>query len=226
MFLKLPITDFLKTKATTVPSSHHIVVSMSSTPRNMVGNYSGVSLVAQYLETFKYRTLGHHSITDSVIETVHAKAIQLDEALLDADRLEEVSEENPTLDSIMNAFLQLGFVKHATVQYVNNAQYDLKYFIWQYGAMIAQLKVTSSTYNADGFDISTVGEVLSEDFYKGMIAVGFDSNCVICQNSRGIYAGSLGFHKIPWSVFTQLCVNGAVFDVYMDRASNKMVWDT
>lgn len=226
MFLKLPITNFLKTKATTVPSSHHIIVSMSSTPRNMVGNYSGVSLVAQYLETFKYRTLGHHSITDSVIETVHAKAIQLDEALLDADRLEEVSEENPTLDSIMNAFLQLGFVKHATVQYVNNAQYDLKYFIWQYGAIIAQLKVTSSTYNADGFDISTVGEVLSEDFYKGMIAVGFDSNCVICQNSRGIYAGSLGFHKIPWNIFTQLCVNGAVFDVYMDRASNKMIWDT
>ncbi len=226
MFLKLPITNFLKTKAATVPSSHHIIVSMSSTPRNMVGNYSGVSLVAQYLETFKYRTLGHHSITDSVIETVHAKAIQLDEALLDADRLEEVSEENPTLDSIMNAFLQLGFVKHATVSSVNNAQYALKYFIWQYGAMIAQLKVTSSTYNADGFDISTVGEVLSEDFYKGMIAVGFDSNCVICQNSRGIYAGSLGFHKIPWNVFTQLCVNGAVFDVYMDRASNKMIWDT
>lgn len=226
MFLKLPITNFLKTKATTVPSSHHIIVSMSSTPRNMVGNYSGVSLVAQYLETFKYRTLGHHSITDSVIETVHAKAIQLDEALLDADRLEEVSEKNPTLDSIMNAFLQLGFIKHATVQYINNAQYDLKYFIWQYGAMIVQLKVTSSTYNADGFDISTVGEVLSEDFYKGMIAIGFDSNCVICQNSRGIYAGSLGFHKIPWNVFTQLCVNGAVFDVYMDRASNKMIWDT
>lgn len=226
MFLKFSTTNFLKTKTTTVPSSYNIIASMSSTPRNMVGNYSGVSLVAQYLETFKYRTLGHYSISNSVIEAVHAKAVQLDESLLDIGSLEDVSEENPTLDSIMNAFLQLGFVKHATVQYVNNAQYDLKYFIWQYGAMIVQLKVTSSTYNANGFDISTVGEVLSEDFYKGMIAVGFDSNCVICQNSRGIYAGSLGFHKIPWNVFTQLCVNGAVFDVYMDRASNKMVWDT
>ena len=46
MFLKLPITDFLKTKATTVPNSYNIIASMSSTPRNMVGNYSGVSLVA------------------------------------------------------------------------------------------------------------------------------------------------------------------------------------
>ena len=134
MFLKFSTTNFLKTKTTTVPGSYNIIASMSSTPRNMVGNYSGVSLVAQYLETFKYRTLGHYSISNSVIEAVHAKAVQLDESLLDIGSLEDISEENPTLDSIMNAFLQLGFVKHATVQYVNNAQYDLKYFIWQYGA--------------------------------------------------------------------------------------------
>lgn len=77
--------------------------------------------------------------------------------------------------------------------------------------MILETKITSTTYNASGFDISSAGTLLTEDFTKGFITVGYDNTYLYLQNNLGINSGSLGLMRMTWSVFPQLAVKGAVF---------------
>jgi len=65
---------------------------------------------------------------------------------------------------------------------------------------VLETKITDQTYNAYDYQIDAVGTVLNEDFTKGFIAFGYDASSVYLQNSLGPAAGSLGFHKMPWTV--------------------------
>lgn len=181
---------------------------------------NGDSLVIQYLENILYRTTAHLEIDKGDLTMLWEKAIALDEEL---EELEAVSDECPTLHNCMQASIDLGFVKGCTVQHIKPVISDIKYFIRQYNGVLVQLKATSTTYNTSSFVISDVGTVLTEDFTKGFIAHSYNSSDVILQNSRGIHCGSLGYHKMSWTTFSNLVLDAAVFDVWADRASKKMI---
>lgn len=98
----------------------------------------------------------------------------------------------------------------AEIGFVSPAADHLKYYIRQYGQLIIETKITSTTYNQHEYDISAVGEDLGfDDYSKGFIAYGYDASWIYAQNSLGPFAGSLGFHRISWSVVPQLVKRGA-----------------
>lgn len=222
MFLNLNKTwpQYLPANASATPAEVNNIAMWQSPPRAEDGVMNGASLVVQYLENILYRTTAHLEIDHADLVALWERAILLDE---DLEELETISDECPTLHNCMQAAIDLGFVKGCTVQHIKPSIADIKYFIRQYNGVIVQLKATTTTYNADSFAISDVGIVLTEDFNKGFIAHSYNSSDVVLQNSRGIYCGSLGYHKMAWTTFSNLVLDAAVFDVWADRASGKMV---
>lgn len=225
MFLKINKTWplYLTGIAANTPNTVNNIQLWQSPPRAENSVMNGASLVIQYLENILYRTTGHLEIDQSDLVKLWERAILLDEAFVDAGELEMASDECPTLHSCMQAAIDLQFVKGCTVQHIRPNVADIKYFIRQYNGVIVQLKATTTTYNITGFTIADVGTVLSEDFNKGFIAHGYSSDVVLLQNSRGVCCGSLGYHKMSWTTFNNLVLDAAVFDVWADRASGKMV---
>lgn len=223
MFLKLNKIwpYYLPIVESKIPSAVNNIGLWQSPPRGEDSIMNGASLVIQYLENILYRTTDNLEIDRSDLIALWEKAIILDENL--EDSVEALSDEYPTLHSCMQAAIDLEFVKGCTVQHIRPSVADIKYFIRQYNGVIVQLKITSTTYNADTFVINDVGSILTEDFTKGFIAHSYSDQVVILQNSRGIHCGSLGYHKMSWTTFSNLILDAAVFDVWADRASNKMV---
>lgn len=184
----------------------------SSVPESSSQKLAGVQLVAQYVESYRFKTEGVCQIQTAQLESVHSKAYELDEAASDAGLLDYASDTYPSVNSIMQAFIDLGYVTNASgIGYVRPQQNAIKYFVRQYGGVVLETKITDQTHNAYDYGIDAVGSTLNEDFTKGFIAFGYDASNLYVQNSLGICAGSLGFHKIPWAVATQLAVKGAVF---------------
>ena len=171
-------------------------------------------MVAQYIEGYKFRTDSAKLITATCIQNVKTAALALDEADCDQDKIDYSSDTWPSLNNVMQAFINLGYVSDvAAVGYIKNQQNDLKYFIRQYGGIIVETKLTTTTYNAYNYDIGSAGTVSNEDFTKGFIAYGYDASYIYLQNSLGPKCGSLGFHRMPWSVATSIIVKGAVFEL-------------
>lgn len=140
------------------------------------------------------------------------RAYELDEVAEENDYFDYSSENFPSANSVMQAFIDLKYVVNASgIGYVRPSRDDVKYFIRQYGGIILETKITSTTYNAYDYLIQSAGTVLYEDFTKGFIAFGYDPTNIYLQNSLGLAAGSLGFHAMPWTVADQLMVKGCVF---------------
>jgi len=128
-------------------------------------------------------------------------------------------EDYPQLKSLLDACQYVSYVCNGTgnlgqvgaeAGFMTNAPNHLKYYIRQYGQLILETKITSTTYNQHEIDINSVGEELEYDGYsKGFIAYGYDQNCIYVQNTLGPFAGSLGFHRMSWNVVPQLVLRGA-----------------
>lgn len=212
MFLKLLNTSKLTLATSTKSTKRSDFIGLSSSPNSVSGNIAGTSLVAQYLQGYRFWTNSHQKINATALTAVHTKAIQLDEKLLDDELIEEVSETYPTMKSTLQAFIDLNYVKNVDgVKFIKNDQTSLKYYMYQYSGILIDCKLTSTTYNAHGVDISSAGEELNEYFSKGFIAYGFNSTHMYVQNSLGINNGSIGFHRIPWNVATSIINYGICF---------------
>ena len=186
-------------------------IDYTSSPNSWTDELAGVSLVLQYLQGYNFRTFGHKKAnTKSQLTAVHAAAVALDESL--ESILDDLSEMYPTLHSVMQAFADKGYAIHSEgPKMIKNTIDDIKGMIYEYGGIILECKLTDTTYNAHGYDIDSAGTEINESFTKGFIAYGFDSDYVYVQNSLGINAGSIGFHRIPWKIIPQLVVCGACY---------------
>lgn len=188
-------------------------IGLSSSPNSFSGNLAGISLVVQYLQGYRFRTNSHSKVSDTAtMNKIWTEAIKLDEKLVDQELLEEASEMYPSLKSTMQAFIDLGYVQNVDgVKFIKNDAASLKYYMYQYGGIIIECNLTSTTYNAHDVDISSAGELQNEYFTKGFIAYGFDDKYIYAQNSLGIHNGSIGFHRIPWSIVPQIVIHGACY---------------
>lgn len=214
MFLKILNTSKLQyLPSSSSGTKRNDFIGLSSSPNSFSGNLAGVSLVAQYLQGYRFMTNSHQKITNqSLLSNVHAKALQLDSSLLDEGMIDEASDTYPTLKSIMQAYIDLSYAKNVDgVKFIHNDTSSLKYYMYQYSGIIIECKLTSTTYNAHGIDISAAGELQNEYFTKGFIAYGFDSTYMYVQNSLGINNGSIGFHRIPWTIVPSIVIHGACY---------------
>jgi len=162
----------------------------------------------QYVEGYVYRTWDLVRAEPEMIDQIYQSARATD-GLDDGDY--------PSAISLMLACGEKGYVCNGTgagkielaVGYVRNQAADLKYFLRQYGQLILETKITSTTYNQNNYEIASAGTNLNFDEYsKGFIMYGYDSSYIYIQNSRGPYAGSYGFHKMPWSIVPNLVLRG------------------
>lgn len=127
----------------------------SAPPATDCKSMGGVRLVAQYVESYRFKTNGICRIQDGLLQKALARAYELDQAAEDAGRFDYSSENFPSANSVMQAFIDLEYVVNADgVGYVRPQQADVKYFIRQYGGILLEMKVTSSTYNAYDYYIS------------------------------------------------------------------------
>lgn len=118
----------------------------------------------------------------------------------------------------MQACFSLGYVCNGTggsalgceIGYVRNQTNDLKYFLRQYGQLIIETNLTTTTYNQYGYEINSAGTALEyAEYSKGFIMYGYDANGIFIQNTLGPFVGSLGFHHMTWSVVSQVVKRGA-----------------
>lgn len=175
----------------------------------------GALLVMQYVEGYMYRTYGMRRASDALADAVLAKAREMER---DSDD-EFQDDDYPQLKTLLDACQLAGCVCNgegnlgqvgAEAGFVSNAPDHLKYYIRQYGQLILETKLTSTTYNQYGITIDSAGESLDYDNYsKGFIAYGYDANWIYVQNSLGPFAGSLGFQRISWGVVPALVRRGA-----------------
>jgi len=135
-------------------------IAYSGPPQPGTSAYPGAALVAQYLESFQFRTGAAGRVQEAKIRAAAQKAAALDEADFDAGAIECVSETCPSLNNLMKAFVELGYAQNTNgVGFVKAAQADVKYFIRQYNGIVLEMKITNTTYNASGFDISSAGSL-------------------------------------------------------------------
>jgi len=191
---------------------------MAAAPRSPDPNkpgQEGAVLVMQYIEGYVYRTYGLRRAGYSNIEALCSKARQME---AESGTGSQDPEDYPMLETLMKACQQTGYVCNGTgasaldleVGYIKNQINDLKYFIRQYGQLIIETKLTTSTYNQYDYTIAEVGEDLGYDEYsKGFIAYGYNGDYMYIQNTLGPFAGMLGFHRVPWSIVPQLVYRGA-----------------
>lgn len=176
-------------------------------PISYVGEKSGTALVAQYLGTL-FNKIGYSaSIDEAVVNAIYDESCSL-------DRQNGIqSGMFPTLESSMNACMQLGFVKNTELTMFNDVK-TLKWQMHEYKNAIVQLSLTDTTKNAYNFEISSTGYQLADGKYtKGFIVMQYDSEGLILQNSLGRNAGAAGFNRIAWPVFESLFVDGSTFKV-------------
>ena len=213
MFVKILNTSTLPYLQSSKAVKRKDFIGLSSSPNAFSDNLAGISLVAQYLQGYRFWTNSHSKITDqAILRRVFNKAIELDEKLVDSGLLEEASDTYPSLKSTMQAFIDLNYVKNVDgVKFIKNDTASLKYYMYQYSGIILECNLTSTTYNAHDVDISSAGDLQNEYFTKGFIAYGFDDKYVYAQNSLGIHNGSIGFHRIPWSIIPQIVIHGACY---------------
>ena len=176
-------------------------------PISYVGEKSGTALVAQYLGTL-FNKIGYSaSIDEAVVNTIYDESCSL-------DRQNGIqSGMFPTLESSMNACMQLGFVKNTELAMFNDVK-TLKWQMHEYKNAIVQLSLTDTTKNAYDFEISSTGYQLADGKYtKGFIVMQYDSEGLILQNSLGRNVGAAGFNRMAWPVFESLFVDGSTFKV-------------
>ena len=176
-------------------------------PMSYVGEKSGTALVAQYLGTL-FNKIGYSaSIDEAVVNAIYDESCSL-------DRQNGIqSGMFPTLESSMNACMQLGFVKNTELTMFNDVK-TLKWQMHEYKNAIVQLRLTDTTKNAYDFKISSTGYQLADGKYtKGFIVMQYDSEGLILQNSLGRNAGAAGFNRMAWPVFESLFVDGSTFKV-------------
>ena len=205
--------------ASTVPASWN-GIKFAPAPRmpDSLGiGGEGAVLVMQYIEGYMYRTYGLYRVSDEKATAILEKAREIESAKYnDID-----TEDYPRLDMLLEACQlianpvvcngtgNLGRVG-ADAGFVSNTPDHLKYYIRQYGQLILETKITSTTYNQYGYTIDSVGESLEyENYSKGFIAYGYDANYIYMQNSLGPFAGKLGFHRMSWKVVPALVRRGA-----------------
>lgn len=155
-------------------------------------------------------------INDSNLVSLSEKAKKLDDTLSENNFVKASSEKYPSLQSLMESAILLNFVNHVNgVGYIAPTVNDLKYFTYQYGGIILECKLTDNTYQTAGhrigYNISSVGNLITEDFTKGFITCGYDADYLYVQNSLGLRTGSCGFHRIEWKIIPSLVVKGACF---------------
>ena len=119
-------------------------------PISYVGEKSGTALVAQYLGTL-FNKIGYSaSIDEAVVNAIYDESCSL-------DRQNGIqSGMFPTLESSMNACMQLGFVKNTELTMFNDVK-TLKWQMHEYKNAIVQLSLTDTTKNAYDFEISSTG---------------------------------------------------------------------
>lgn len=172
----------------------------------------------QYLEGYLYRTYGMYRATSGKIDELLEKARDIERtAESDYD-----PDEYPQLKTLLDACQTIKCVCNgdgagaavATAGFVKNSANDLKYYIRQYGQLILETKITSTTYNQYEYTINDIGEDLGFDEYsKGFIAYGYNANWIYVQNTLGPFAGMLGFHRISWNIVPQLVLRGACWQL-------------
>lgn len=182
----------------------------------------GASLVIQYIEGYIYRTYGLYRANNNYIEALYNKAIEIESETNNEYNYDDL----PKLESLMKACQLLGYVCNGIgnkagnsalnleIGYVKNNINDLKYFIRQYGQLILETKLTSTTYNQYNYSIKTIGDDLEYDEYsKGFIMYGYDDEYIYIQNSLGSFAGLCGFHRMPWTIVPNLVLRGACWQL-------------
>lgn len=179
----------------------------SVTPMAATGIVSGAGVVAQYLSCYRNRMSAFQRLDDAAkLEQLRAKACQLDQAYA------ENACDLPTLKGLLDAAADLGYVKNAGTAFFCTKD-AFKYYSRDYGAVICEFKLTTSTYNAHSFEITGAGSSVSDDVTKGFVCFGYDADGVLLQNTLSPSSGSLGFNKMTWAAFEQLFVQGACFTV-------------
>lgn len=174
-------------------------------PKNVVGVKSGTAVVCSYLESFKLRTDGHGEIGQAGIDGLF-------QAALAREQTSRPSAAIPSLKSLADACVAQSYVLNAGVGWFNTAD-AFRYFMSEYKAAIVELKVTTAVFSAADFLISDVGSLIDDTRTKGFVACCYDSDHVLLQNTLGESAGIAGFHKMTWSVFQRLLVQGLIFTV-------------
>lgn len=133
--------------ATTAPASWQDL-KFAPAPRCPYTNKprsDGAVLVAQYVEGYLYRTYDMCRINDDKIIAMLNKARDKEP---DAD-----ADDYPQLKSLLDACQDIGLVCNGTggvraeVGFVSPVADHLKYYIRQYGQLIIETKITSTTYN-------------------------------------------------------------------------------
>lgn len=176
-------------------------------PIAYIGERSGCALAAQYLGTL-FNKLGYSArMTLDQIDAIYDKALQLD-ASKDVH-----SKLFPTMKSVLDACVELEYIKNAELVMFNDAK-TLQWYMHEYKNVLVQLRLTSKTQNAYGFEIDDVGDELFKGVYsKGFIAMQYDTEGLILQNSLGENIGARGFNRISWETFNQLFIDGATFKI-------------
>lgn len=166
-------------------------------PDSVGAGGEGAALVMQYVEEYMYRTYGLYRVSDAKATAILEKAREIEAATYD----DIDTEDYPRLDTLLEACQlianpivcngtgNIGRVG-ADACFVSNTPDHLKYYIRQYGQLILETKITSTTYNQYGYTIDGVGESLEyENYLKGFIAYGYDADYIYMQNSLGPFAG-------------------------------------
>lgn len=182
-------------------------IKYSIKPIAYVGERSGCALVAQYLGTL-FNKLGYSAkISYDSINLIYDTALK-------NDRLSGIQISLfPTLKSILDACVQLNYVKSAELTFFNDIK-TLKWYMHEYKNVLVQLKFTDKTQNAYDFEINSTGNDLYSGIYsKGFIVMQYDADSLILQNSLGYNVGAKGFNKISWETFNQLFIDGATFKI-------------
>lgn len=174
--------DYLERK-TTIPLSVDFM-GITAKPRSDSGVAfsSGVSLVAQYIESYIFRKFEYRKLKNTHLGQIHTQACAYDEELVNRDIITASTDKYPSCGSIMRAAISKGYVTYTNgVGYISNQVDDIKYFTYQYGGIILEMKATDKTMNISntplGYEICSdgAGNVLTDDFTKGFITCGYDS---------------------------------------------------
>lgn len=181
-------------------------VDVSTPPKCVVGKKSGPAVVMQMVESFRYRTSGYSKCKDENIQKLYDSACMLDREILGR------SVDFPTIPSVMQSCLDLGYVRNCKIAYAKDIE-TLKYLLDQYKSVVVELKLTSTTKNAHDFEISDYGDVMRSDCTKGFVLYRMADDYVLVQNSLGVECGVLGFNKIKMEAFKRLFVKGTCFVV-------------
>lgn len=128
--------------------------------------------MASYLNAFVMKYIGSDMCSGSVIDSLYRKAMSIDEDDY------SIESDYPSLLSYMTACIRLGYMKNASVKFINDID-TLKNAIYNYDQVIIQVRLTDSVLDSTGFEISDAGNTITDDYYKGFVAYGYDSSGIL-----------------------------------------------